>query len=439
MIFYNRQQELQQLRTIAARAQHSAQMTFLVGRRRIGKTRLIQEAFKDRTFVYWFVARKSETLLCEEFVEQLKAVLNIPVFGDIKRFSQVFELLLNHSREHSFTLVIDEFQEFLHINPSIYSDIQNLWDQYTMQHDCSINLVLSGSIYSLMTRLFENAKESLYGRADHKLILQPLNADTLQTIYRENVPTFKSQDFLAFYSITGGVPRYVETLVDRQAFSLDAILDVVLEQSSIFLHEGRDLLLDEFGKDYGVYFSILALIASSKTSRQAIESILGTTVGGYLERLENHFNIIKKIRPVLAKPQSRTQKYVIDDHFLNFWFRFIYKHQSALEIGNYDYVKNIIKEDFPAFSGYCLEHYFKEQLQLSQQYSVMGSYWEKDHQNEIDIVALNERQKTALIAEVKRSSQRLNLDTLKSKADKLCRQLSDYTITFKGYSLDDIY
>ena len=96
------------------------------------------------------------------------------------------------------------------------------------------------------------------------------------------------------------MPRYVETLVDRQAFSLDAILDVVLEQSSIFLHEGRDLLIDEFGKDYGVYFSILALIASSKTSRQAIESILGTTVGGYLERLENHFNIIVTTHQMLA-------------------------------------------------------------------------------------------------------------------------------------------
>lgn len=104
--------------------------------------------------------------------------------------------------------------------------------------------------------------------------------------------------------------------------------------NSLFIEEGKNLLIEEFGKDYGIYFSILSLIASGKTSRPAIESILETTVGGYLDRLENDFGLIKKIRPVLAKPNSRMVKYSVEDNFLNFWFRFIFKHRSAIEIGN---------------------------------------------------------------------------------------------------------
>jgi AAA+ ATPase superfamily predicted ATPase len=166
MKFYNREKELQNLRTIEKASKESSKMTVVVGRRRIGKTTLIKKAYSDR--VYLFVSKKNEALLCDEFVTIIQDVLNVKIFGEIKTFKELFEYLMELAKTRHFTLVIDEFQEFLHINSTVYADMQNIWDSY--KDDTKINLVLSGSIYSLMKKIFEDKKEPLFGRANKSLI-----------------------------------------------------------------------------------------------------------------------------------------------------------------------------------------------------------------------------------------------------------------------------
>lgn len=436
MKFYNREQELKTLRETKDRAQHSAQMTFIVGRRRIGKTALILECF-PKDLVYFFVSKKSEPLLCQEFILQLQKSLNINVLGEFNQFSRLFEYILEVSKTQHFTLAIDEFQEFFSLSPAIYSEIQHLWDRYKNQS--KLNLVLSGSIYSLMSKIFEHAKEPLYGRADNKMLLKPFSISTLHTIYSDYQGAASPRDMLSFYTLTGGVAKYVEILVNHHAFNLDAMLDVFFKNGSLFIHEGRDILIEEFGKDYTVYFSILALIAHSKTSRSELESILQKSTGGYLERLEHDFNLIKRIKPIFAKPNTKTQKYEITDNFLKFWFRFIYKYQSAIEIENFDYVKDIIKSDFDTYSGNMLENYLIEKLKASKQFNKIGRYWERGNLNEIDIVAVNERKKFALIAEVKLAKKRIQINVLKEKAQALSKHLTGYQIHYEGFSLDDLF
>ena len=437
MKFYNRENELKTLHDMERKSHICAQMTFIVGRRRVGKTKLILAAFPDN-LVYLFVAKKAEQLLCAEFKTQIQSSLGITVFGNFTQFSKLFEYLLELSKTRHFTLSIDEFQEFFAINPAIYSEMQNLWDQY--KDHSKLNLVLSGSIYSLMHTIFENAKEPLYGRANKKMVLKPFDIDTLQTIYTDFQAPMLPRDMLAFYTITGGVAKYVELLAENQAFDLNTILDIFFDNSSIFLHEGRDILIEEFGKDYTTYFSILSLIASSKTSRSEIESLLNKSIGGFLDRLENDFGIIKSIKPIFSKPNGRIQKYLIEDNFLNFWFRFVYKYQSAIEIENYDYVKSIIKADFDTFSGRYLEKYFIEKFKLSKQFNLIGNYWERKNQNEIDIIAVNEREKIAVIAEVKLSSKRIKLHELEQKAQAVTnKELNGYQIAWKGLSLEDMF
>ena len=175
-------------------------------------------------------------------------------------------------------------------------------------------------------------------------------------------------------------------------------------------------MIEEFGKEYTTYFSILSLIASSKTSRSDIESILGKNIGGYLDRLENEYTLIKKIKPILAKEGGRVVKYEIIDNYFSFWFRFIYKYKSAIEIENYEYVKEIVKRDFSVFSGKFLEKYFVELLKIKGEYSQIGTYWEKGNQNEIDIVALNETQKQLTFIEVKLNKRKIDLELLKQKS-----------------------
>jgi len=437
MKFYNRSEELQLLATVNEATKQSAKMTVMVGRRRIGKTRLLFEAYQHTRWVYFFVARKSETLLCEEFISIAEVALGIKILGDFKSFVPLFEYLMEYSCRESFTLVIDEFQEFYHINPSVYSGIQNVWDRY--KDRSKMNLIFSGSIFALMKKIFENTKEPLFGRVDKKILLKPFNVNVLQEIYEEHVKVPVAKDFLAFYALTGGVAKYVEHFVNENAFTLDKMLSVILKADSVFVNEGRDMLIEEFGRSYTQYFSILSLIASGKTSRTEIESVLQKDIGGYLNQLESDYNIIKRVQPLFAKPGSRLQRYIIEDNFLNFWFRFIYKNQSAVELGNFDYVKKLIERDFSSYGGKVLEKLFVEKLSLSHQFSSIGNYWERGNQNEIDIVAENKMEKKLAIIEVKYLKSRIKLATLKQKALKLTESFKDYDITYQAYSLDDVF
>jgi AAA+ ATPase superfamily predicted ATPase len=161
-------------------------------------------------------------------------------------------------------------------------------------------------------------------------------------------------------------------------------------------------------------------------------------IGGFLDRLENDFGLITKIRPMFAKPGSRSIKYQIHDNFLNFWFRFIYKYRGAIEIGNLPYVTEIVKRDYTMYSGRILEKYFVEKMILEGNYSQIGSWWEKSNQNEIDIVAINENDKKIVFAEVKRQAMNINQALLVGKANTLAMQFKDYSIEYQYLSMDDM-
>ena len=436
MRFYNREKELELLGRIETLSVNDAQMTVLIGRRRIGKTSLLRHFIADKPAVYLFLAKKSETLICAELTEAIKQSLGVELYGEYRQFKEVFRFLLDLSKKQHFTLILDEFQEFTSINPAVFSEMQNLWD--VTKAESKMNLILCGSVYSMMNKIFENAKEPLFGRATNRIHLKPFTINTLKEILAENYTGFTNDDLLAFYLFTGGVARYVELLVSRKAFTLNDILNEIFSDNSILLDEGKNILVDEFGKEYSTYFSILTLIASSKTSRSEIESVLEMSVGGYLERLDADFGLIRKVRPVLAKSGSRNLKYSISDNFLNFWFRFIYKYRSSIEIGNFDYVRSIVGRDYATFSGLILEKYFVEKMILSQKYSTIGTYWEKANQNEIDIVAINEMEKKALFAEVKRKKENINLNVLKEKSTKIAQSLPGYEISYQGFSIEDM-
>ena len=280
--FYNREKEIALLVSSEQKSMETAQMTFVTGRRRIGKTSLLANVFKNKTALYFFVEKKNEALLCEEFTEEIQNKLGVIVYGEMRTFKNVFS------------------------------------------------------------------------------------------------------------------------------------------------------------RDCGNYFSILMLIASSKTSRSEMESIMNISLGGFLDKFENEFGLITKQRPVLSKPAGKNVKYRINDNFLNFWFRFIFKYRGAIEMGNFDYVKAIIQRDYPTYSGQILERYFREKITNEEPLSAIGSYWESGNQNEIDIVALNEYEKTAIIAEVERTSANINLNALQNKAANLVKQLSGYHIEYRALSMNDM-
>lgn len=434
MRFYNRKQEIKELVGLYRQAENAARMTVITGRRRVGKTVLALEFARNHKFVYLFVAKKAEALLCMEYLEEVKSRFDIPVIGEIRTFRDVFALLLDLSKKERFTLIIDEFQEFYNINPSVYSDVQRMWDMNKAR--CKMNLICIGSIYSLMHRIFEEAKEPLFGRADRIIFLKPLGIRDISEILADYGKT-DAKSLFDFYLFTGGMPKYLEILVENSALSRDEILDFILTPNSPFIYEGRNLLVEEFGKEYGTYFSILELISIGKTARTEIESIIEIHAGAYLARLENDYAVIARRRPVGARPGSRLQKYRIADNFLNFWFRFIFRNRSAVETGNFGYIREIVNRDYSTYAGLLLEMFFHELFAETRQYNEIGSYWEKGNQNEIDLVAVNDLKKEIILAEVKMDRARININTLKRKAQRLLAAYPGYKSKWMGLGIED--
>lgn len=435
MKFYNREIETETLQRIERLSKDNAQMTVITGRRRIGKTTLIRHASTEIPFIYFFVGRKSETLLCAELTDIVKETLGEEL-GTFNSMSKLFSALMNISCRRNFTLVFDEFQNFAQVNDAFFSDMQDIWDR--TKDNSRINLILSGSLYSMMNRIFDDRKEPLYGRATNRIKLQPFTINTLKEIMSDYHPEFTADDLLAFYMVTGGVAKYVEQLVIQQAFTKEDIVKSVLGYGSYFINEGKDVLSDEFGKEYGNYFSVLSSIADGYTSRGDITNNTGVESGGYLAKLETVYDLIERSKPYLSAEGTRNNRYLIKDNFLNFWFRFVYKYRSAIEFGNLEYVQQKVLADYETYSGHILERYFRQKYKETGLYNIVTNYWEKGNANEIDLIAVNEVDKEVVIGECKRNPKRISLNVLQEKAANIQAKQKKFSYHFIGLSLEDM-
>jgi len=436
MKFYNRTKELEILARTLEQSKKSSCFTVMVGRRRIGKTSLLLESVKGQRYLYLFVSRKSESLLCEQFQKDVADALGLQIFGTITRFKDLFEQLLIFATKEHYTLIIDEFQEFDSVNPSIFSDVQNLWDQY--KDKTKINFIASGSIYSMMMKIFENRKEPLFGRLTSKITLQPFAVSVIKKILNDYNPKYKSEDILCLYMLTGGIPKYIDLLMEAGAVTKDKILDMVTRPDSPFIGEGKELLISEFGKEYGTYFSILQLIASGKTTQSEIDSIIGKNTGAYLVNLEKEYSLITKNKPMFSKPESRKARWSLNDNYLRFWFRFIYPNQSLIEMGKYDLLREFIDKNYEQYSGFILEKYFRAKMAEEERITAIGSHWDSKGENEIDLIALNDLDKTAIVAEVKRNPKKIDMALLQAKTDSIKKELVKYEVELRGLSMNDI-
>lgn len=434
MKFYNRENELAELATLYTQANSTGRMTVLTGRRRVGKTLLALESAKGHKHLYLFVSKKAETLLCQEYIEEIRRSFTLPIIGEIRHFRDVFTLLIELSRTERFTLIIDEFQEFFSINPAVYSELQKIWD--LNKASCKLNVIFIGSVHSLMHRIFQDEKEPLFGRADRIMFLKPFSIKSIYAV-NSDYGHRDMQTLFDAYAVTGGLPKYLEMLAENNALPKQQMMDFMFRQFSPFLNEGKSLLIEEFGKEYGTYFSILELIASGKTARSEIESILEIHTGAYLAKLEGEYALIDRHKPINAKPGGRLQKYYIRDNFLNFWFRFIYRNLSAVETGNYAYLREIVERDYSTWSGRILERFFHELFAESGKYNRIGSYWERGNKNEIDLVAVNDLKKELVIAEIKVNKSRISLTELEKKAKNLCMEFQGYSVEYRAFCVDD--
>ena len=346
---------------------------------------------------------------------------------------------MEESVSRPITLVIDEFQDFLAVDESVFSEMARDWD--ALHRKARINLVVSGSINRLMVRIFENREAPLYGRNTGRIRLEPFRISVIKQILSHYNHSWTNEDLLALWTFTGGVARYVALLMDAKAWTKKAMLREIIRENSAFFDEGKIVLIEEFGKEHGTYFSILSAIAGGKTSRDKIESVVGGAVGGYLTKLEREYDFIGKKQPLFERSERKNCLYKIDDNFYRFWFRFIFKYNYLIEVKMFDELRGIVVRDYDVFSGIALERYFAAKFVEERRYSRLGGWWDRKGEQEIDLVCENEFTNELAFYEVKRDKRRIDIALLNEKSQAFLEKnpsLRGHVQKSCGLSIDDM-
>lgn len=433
--FYNREKEREALKNIYNASKENARFTYITGPRRVGKTTLVEDIYRDQdNYFYLFVSRKTEYSLCKEFYNILKSKIKlIQPFADIE---SMLEFIFEYSKREHITVVFDEFQNFDYVNPAVFSILQKIWDKN--KNTSKINLITIGSLYSSMEKIFSSKHEPLYGRTTGKIEIKPFKPKVIYKILSDyNVTTFDK--VLNFYSLFNGVPKYYEFLYLEKLFSKNigsVFQRLFLNIDSRLRTEGRDLLVEEFGPDYQRYFTILEAIAmNNNITNNKISSYTGINsndLSTYLSRLNNTFNVITRVLPVIGG-ENRKGRYAIKDNLLKVWFRYLFSHQSFLESGDEETILEIFNKDFSTLKGKSFENLVIDIIRTNIDkfyYTELGNFWDKNV--EIDILALNKREKTALIGECKLKYKSFDLEVYRKKVEYI---LEKY---LKGYKVEKV-
>jgi uncharacterized protein len=312
--FYNRNAELKALE--AACSQRGAEMIVVSGRRRIGKSRLIDEFLKKREHVKILIVPKEEKQVAGDFA----AVLTdgyVPSFGNVE---EALEYFFNNSKKQ--ILFIDEFPNLLEVNPSIPYAFQRTWEKY--KGNTSKILIFSGSYVSMMNKIFTQQKAPLFNRAGYQLVLQPLTFKVVWEIQHDL--GVGATEKVSNYCILGGVPFYYELLDKRGGKNM--VNSLFFDVAAPLKEEGQNVLRQEFGAAYKKYFSIIEAIGAGVVSGSEIANRLGvsqTTLSKYILSLQRDFQLVERSVPFGQNPQrSKKGIYSIKDNTIAFWFAHVY-------------------------------------------------------------------------------------------------------------------
>lgn len=450
MRFYAREEEIGLLQDCwdTVKTNKVAQMLTVVGRRRVGKTTLILKAFEriqETTPVfYFFVERKTtEKQLVSVWLDEICSAYHIEFPPALQTIGDVINYLMTLSREKPCVCIIDECQDFNLVDPNVWSQIQKVWD--LKKAKAQMLLVMSGSIITAMEEIFSDNSQPLYGRPSYQLLVKPFTPQVVKEIvFTENSEATVS-DVLTIYSMTGGIPKYIEILAEAHSLSAEGAINFICSSRGQWLRsEGEVYLANEFRAEAVIYNEILHAIANGATKWNEIQDKIDSSsqLSPYLNRLER-FGIIQKNQPIFEPSAKRNTKYRIVDQYLLFWLTFISPliPRSMAESGNWLGLKQFCEQRLPQFLGSSLERWFIEFYRHSHQWEVVDGWWDKNGVNEIDLVAVNSTKKNIEFAEVKLNPKKYEERHLQLKVAIFLEKhpkLKPYEIVIRGLSPKDI-
>ena len=364
------------------------------------------------------------------------SVLQKAAFSD---WLDLFQAVADYKPNEKKVLVIDEFPYLVKVNDSFPSILQNAWDE--ILKDSNVMLILCGSLISMMKKHALSYESPLYGRRTAQMRIAPL---PFTTVYENQKLSF--EEAAEQYSITGGVPKYMEFFSDGQPL-YEQIKENVLSKNGFLYEEPNFLLTDEVQVPTN-YFSIIKVIADGNHKLGTVAGILGLETSAltpYLKTL-SELGFIEKQVPVTEKNAEKTRKglYFISDNFLRFWFRYVYPYKGELELDNtqisLDELDKDFKEKFVAFAyeDICKEIFARlcSDKAIDFTPSKIGSYWlnDKSGNTQIDVMAVDTVNKRLFAGECKYHNQPIDADVYFELVKKVDNS-SEIKSAFKGYTV----
>lgn len=438
-MFYCREKELK----ILSKRYENDKFEFVVvyGRRRIGKTALLNEFCRDKKTIYFpaLQATSAENLKILSKAIELCKNPQARIFPEYSSYQDAFEEIENLARNERIIFVIDEFPYLAKAENSISSRLQHMIDH--SWSETKLFLILCGSSMSFMEKQVLGYESPLYGRRTAQIFLEALHYNEIKIFN----PQLSNEDTALIYGITGGVPHYINRLNISKNID-EALLENFFNASAYLFEEPENLLKQEL-REPATYSAIITAIAEGATKMSQIASRTGfsTNVCAKYLNVLMELGIVGKDIPI--GENQKKSLYVIKDNLFRFWYRFIPQNIALIMSGRFEQAyQYAVKDFFSDYMGLVFEQMCKDYLlyvaeNLPIQIQKIGRWWGNDpfekKEIEIDIVAQSVKNKNEptkyIIGSCKYTSREIGVEEfekLKNYASVFARGAKCYFYIF---------
>lgn len=421
-VFIGREKEIADLNELYS--QDKFQLFVLYGRRRVGKTTLLNEFCKDKETIFYSAEQSNEKLNLEKFSSLVFNFYGENNLAPFSSWTNALSYIDDRQKDKKLVLVIDEFPYFVKKNKALLSELQHLIDHKLTRGNLFI--ILCGSYMGFMEKEVLGSKSPLFGRRTAQLHMKPFNYQTSSKFLNG----FSNEEKLELYGAFGGTPLYLQQINNNESFE-ENIKRSYLKVTS-YLYEEALLLLRQEVQEPGVYSAIIEAIASGYTKANEISTKIGEDSAKCLKYIKTlcELGILHKETPFGEKDASRKTIYGISDFMFRFWYRYVFANRTLIETGAQQAVwLKKIEPDYNGYMGLVFEKVCADYLsdknakgELPILFTSIGRWWGTNPvthgQEEIDLVA-NDR-KDYIFGECKWRNEKLDLSILrelKTKAD----------------------
>lgn len=409
---FGRKDELAYLNELYER--NKFEFLIMYGRRRVGKTTILQEFARNTNTIFFPAREKNDSLNLEDFSKAIQFHFDHSFIVSFKSWEDAFDYI-GHKVTDRTAIIIDEFPYIIEENPSVKSLLQHAID-----HDFkskNIFLILCGSSISIMENEIMGRQSSLHDRQTATLEIKPYDYLESSAFF----PNYSNLDKILAYGILGGIPRYLEAFDSSKTIEENIASKII--RNGAYLYEEPDNLLKAELRDTNTYNSILSAISSGRNRIIDIADYIHedrTKVAKYLTILQN-LRLVEKRVPCGESLKSKKSIYVIKDNFLKFWFRYEFTNNTYYSILGPKDAANEIMNDISNFMGDAFEEICKEyMIRQAKQRKLpfipfyIGKWWGTNPflkaQDNVNVLVLDRTQTKAIFIECKFTSNPMPME-----------------------------